>query len=463
MPSCEPSERITLGACFSSRDIMGQCADILDPSAFYHGVNAVVFAQCIKRYNANLKVESHSVILDIEEKLTPEDVKYVIECREFYNREMDASEHIRKLAELCRLRQLYYSSLRLARDISKGEDSSSTIAMRYIDECGIITSGSNRDIRMINSVISLFSENNSFIEALQKRRDRIESGGSPFDGVRSFYPLLDRALGGFQNGCLHYIGARTSMGKTTFALNVIRNIIRSAPDVPVAIFSLEMTAETITAKIICMNASVDYNTYTDCSFQNDEYMRLTETARILSTANLYIDDSPCDIASLSSRIRRLVRAHGIKIVFIDYLTCIKASDSTLQSNHLRVDSVSKGLLAIAKELKIPVVCLAQLNRNVTARIDKSPTLADFREGGEEDADVCLLLHRPRYYDTNSTDDTTHIIVAKNRLLGNLCRINYVIDNHSPSVYRELPGVDTVSSSSIFAPKEKPQTYNYYDR
>jgi replicative DNA helicase len=157
-----------------------------------------------------------------------------------------------------------------------------------------------------------------------------------------------------------------------------------------------------------------------------------------------------------------VRAHGIKIVFVDYLTCIKAADSSLTSNHLRVDSVSKGLLAIAKELKIPIVCLAQLNRNVTTRVDKSPTLADFREGGEEDADVCLLLHRPRYYDDQSTDDTTHLIIAKNRLLGNLCRIKYKIDSHSPSVYRELSDLDVMMAAAVAAPKTENSGY-YYDR
>ena len=244
------------------------------------------------------------------------------------------------------------------------------------------------------------------------------------------------------------------MGKTTFMMNLIQNIMANEPDTLIAFMSLEMRKETIAAKLLCMKACVEFSVYSNLQFNEESAMRLFEAQNHLSE-NLVIDDSSVDIGILSSRLRRLVRVDKAKIIFIDYLTCIKATDK-LNTNHERVNQVSKALLSLAKELNVPIVCLAQLNRSVTSRTDKRPTLADFRESGsiEEDADVCMLIHRPKYYDKESTDPFTHLIIAKNRLLGDLRELKYSWDTQRPGCYSENKDIKEVMAADIAEHKEE---------
>jgi replicative DNA helicase len=245
--------------------------------------------------------------------------------------------------------------------------------------------------------------------------------------ISSGFPALDKLIGGFREGTLIYLGARTSQGKTTMLMNFIVNALRAAHNV--AFFSLEMSPQVIVKKLHCTDAGVNYRLWDqdNLSRRDLELLQKTEDSHIFG--RLRIGSDSMKISFLKSELRRLIYQYKIEIAFVDYLTLVKP-DKTCPTRHHEVDSLSKGLQEISKELKIPIIVAAQFNRRSVTNQDKRPSLADFRESGsiEEDADVCLLLHRPEVYLSTDRPGVTELYVAKNRLYGDLGMIDFEYSN-----------------------------------
>ena len=461
MPSDKMAEEIILGACMSSIDALNKAVDVLQPHDFYHGKNSLIFGACRERYLQNKEVSPYAVIKELGTSIEPQDAEYILNVRNYFEHDALLDEYIDSIAEKANLRNLYFSSQMMTKDVLHEDAETTLIVEKYVTQFSDTVSRRLRKTQTIQEVLENFHDGKDFNQYLDDKMERVKAGLSPFNGVRSYYPRLDETLGSFQNGCLHYIGARTSMGKTTFLMNVIQNIMKNEPDTCIAFLSLEMLKTTIAEKLLCMRAGVAYTKIANGTLVPEEYERLKEAQKMMR-GKLILDDSPMDISMLSARVRRLVNVDGAKIIFIDYLTCIKATDK-LNSNHERVNQVSKGLLALTKELNVPIVCLAQLNRALISRNNKSPTLADFRESGsiEEDADVCMLLHRPKYYDEASLDPYTHLIVAKSRLMGELKIINFEWNLSMPGNYSELGSIRDIASAAVAGEtKEKKDEYSY---
>ncbi|MCU7517896.1 MAG: replicative DNA helicase, partial [Ignavibacteria bacterium] len=235
-----------------------------------------------------------------------------------------------------------------------------------------------------------------------------------------FYQL-DDMLGGFQKSDLIIIAARPSMGKTAFALSLARN---AAVDhkVPVAIFSLEMATIQMVIRMICSEARLNAHLVRTGKLPNEEGPKLSRNIHKLSEAPIFIDDSPSQtILEIRAKCRRLKAEKKLGLIMIDYLQLMNAS-SKMESREREISHISRSLKALAKELNIPVIALAQLNRAVESRNDKRPMLSDLRESGsiEQDADVVMFIHRPEYYgmkqdaDGNSLEGVAEIIVGKQR-------------------------------------------------
>jgi replicative DNA helicase len=214
------------------------------------------------------------------------------------------------------------------------------------------------------------------------------------------------------------LAARPAMGKTAFALNMARNAAIEG-NIPVAIFSLEMSKEQLSMRMLCAEARVDSSRIRSGFLSRDDWNKLTNAAGILSDAPIFIDDSP-DISATSIRTksRRLKMDKNLGLIIIDYLQLMRAS-THFERRDLEISEISRSLKILAKELNVPVIALSQLNRKLEERSDKRPQLSDLRESGalEQDADVVSFIYRDEVYnkdENNPNRGTAEIILAKQR-------------------------------------------------
>jgi replicative DNA helicase len=246
----------------------------------------------------------------------------------------------------------------------------------------------------------------------------------PTPALPTRYPDLDRLLsGGLWPGELVVIAGRPSMGKTTFALNIARHIsVGNENEVkPTAIFSLEMPREQVAKNILCAIAELHGQKMRRYDFNEAEFATLQGAVEALRLSPMYIDDtSGLSLSQLRARCRRLRHFHGIELIIIDYLQLMRGSPN-MKSREQEVADISRGLKALSRDLRIPVIVLSQLNRSAERREneDKRPQLSDLRESGaiEQDADVVIMLYRPEYYDLDGnakTQNTGEALVMKNR-------------------------------------------------
>jgi replicative DNA helicase len=237
-------------------------------------------------------------------------------------------------------------------------------------------------------------------------------------GVPTGYTQLDKLTSGFQPSDLIILAARPSMGKTALALNIARN---AAVDggVPVGLFSLEMSKEQLSMRMLCAEARVDSSRLRGGFFSREDWNALTEAAGVLSEAPIFIDDSP-DVTAIEIRAkaRRLKMEKGLGLVIIDYLQLMRGRSSA-ERRELEISEISRSLKALSKELNVPVVALSQLNRKLEERSDKRPILSDLRESGsiEQDADVVAFIYRDEVYnreENNPNKGRAEVIIGKQR-------------------------------------------------
>ncbi len=259
-------------------------------------------------------------------------------------------------------------------------------------------------------------------------------------GVTTGLSCIDKILGGLQPSDLIILAGRPAMGKTALATNIAFNAAKSHAENPkngakVAFFSLEMSGEQLTTRIIATESKIPSDKLRQGKIEPEEFQKTFDTGRLIEKLGLYIDDTPAiSITKLRNRARRLKRQYGIGLIVVDYLQLIQNTKRYNENRTTEVDYISRGLKAIAKELNVPVLALSQLSRDVEKREDKRPQLSDLRESGsiEQDADIVLFVYRDEYYEARKepqigTDkhlewetriskilDQAEVIVAKNR-------------------------------------------------
>ena len=263
-------------------------------------------------------------------------------------------------------------------------------------------------------------------EVLKKTWDNLEklwTNKNMTSGLATGFTELDQMLTGFHEDELIIVAGRPAMGKTTFALNVIRNVVTKSRRAAV-LFTLEMSAENIARNILSAQARVEGQKLRHHSLSRDDMEALSRASEQLNDAPLWIDETPAiSLSELRGKARHLKLRHDIALIIIDYLQLMTASSiARNRSREQEVSEISRGLKALAKELHIPVVALSQLSRKPEGRTNPVPILSDLRESGaiEQDADVVLMLHRPEYYASKDTPDSdrkageAEVIIAKQR-------------------------------------------------
>ena len=235
-------------------------------------------------------------------------------------------------------------------------------------------------------------------------------------GVPTGFIDLDNLLTGLHPGELVIVGARPSMGKTSFAMNVAAHASMNKGK-KVAVFTLEMPREQIALRVLCSDAKVDMQRVRKGTLTSEDWIKLTESLTPMVAAPMYIDDTAGISPSiLRSRCRRLMMEKGLDLIVVDYLGLMRA-DGRVENRQLEVSEISRQLKAIALDLKVPVMACAQLGRANKDRQDKRPVLSDLRDSGsiEQDADVVMFLHREEYYNKDTEDkNIAEVIIAKQR-------------------------------------------------
>ena len=220
-------------------------------------------------------------------------------------------------------------------------------------------------------------------------------------GLATGFSDLDRMTDGMHGGEMIVIAARPSMGKTSLAMNIAESVVLTQK-VPVGVFSLEMTAESLVLRMLCSNARVNLRNIRDGFMSESDFPKLTSSAGKLSAAPLHIDDTPgLSILQLRTRARRMWQQHGIKLFVIDYLQLLNSSSKRAKENRQQeIAEISAGIKALAKELSVPIIVLAQLNRELEKDKTRKPRMSDLRESGsiEQDADLIGLLYKPNAAD-----------------------------------------------------------------
>ena len=261
-------------------------------------------------------------------------------------------------------------------------------------------------------------------EILHKAMDRMEarmSGEQTEDGVETHFTELDRMMGGFHANELLILAARPSMGKTALAMNIAENVVHLGK-APVLFISLEMSQLELCDRLLCSAARVNGHKMRNGTISNDDRAKLVEKAGELAVAPLYVDDSPTrTVSEIASAARRIQRTHDgrLGLIIIDYLQLIEP-DNPRDPRQEQVAKIARRLKGLARDLKVPVLCLAQLNRQAEGSSDHRPKLSHLRESGaiEQDADVVMFIHREEYYrrgeDAEQFAGMAEIIIAKQR-------------------------------------------------
>ena len=398
VPSSLIAERALLSNILINDGSLNAVLQEISSEDFYDYINKKIFAAMEKLYSDNQRVS----IVSLESVLKEDGIdylKYLLELFQLPEGLMDFSEYVQIIKKKSTARKL----------INLFEESKSVCFKTANDPYSVIYEALNNLSKIIESA------NKSKNYKLSDVVDSYINRETKITGIHTGFNYLDELTTGFQNSNLIIIAARPSIGKTALALKIALNMANQ--NKKIAFFTIEMSKEQIAERVISLLGRVNSK---DLRKGLCEQELLQNVLTRTEDMGIYVnDDTSINIVELKAKIKQLKREKQIDIAFIDYLQLIKPINS-FASREQAISDISRGLKAIAKDLDMPIVALAQLNRLVEARSDKRPVLADLRESGsiEQDADVVIAIHRPGFYDKTSgkkeINNKTELVIAKQR-------------------------------------------------
>jgi replicative DNA helicase len=415
-PHSTEAEVALLGSMFLDRSAIARTIEILDPSAFYHDQHRKIYEAILSLFERGVPVDTVTVADELRRRGHLEYVggsAKLVSIATNVVSSAAAEHHARIVLERSLKRQLLQTAARIVEQSL--EDSSDALELIDRAESEIFALAEKRLGKSYSSINRLARATFEMISRLQERG--LEHGIS---GVPTGFVKLDELLGGLQRSDLIIIAARPSMGKTALALSMARNIAVEFK-LPVGFFSIEMSGIQIVMRLLSAEAKVNAHSIRTGRLSHDEMNKIVKTIGRIADAPIFIDDSPSlTLMELRAKARRLKAEHDVQAIFVDYLQLVHAPKA--ESREREISIISRTLKQIAKELDLPVVALAQLNRSVESRADKRPMLSDLRESGsiEQDADVVMFVTRPEVYEIATYDDgsptegTAELIIAKQR-------------------------------------------------
>jgi replicative DNA helicase len=410
LPSNIQAERAVLGALLLNDEYVGQVAELLTPLDFYHTPHQIIYqavlslAQQLKRIDlVTLQDE-----LEKKEQLVPiGGVSYLIGLQEDIPAMGLLKQHATIIKEKATLRELINSATGIISNCYSQDDA--TIDSVLDDAEKTIFQISNK--RASESFVQL----NIWLKKTFQHLSDIKGHSKGITGISSGYKRLDELTSGFQKGDFIVLAGRPSMGKTAISLGMAS--YAAAQGNTVGFFSLEMSAEQLSLRLLSSESGIAHQNIRNATITSDEWIELTTVAARLAEMKLFIDDTALlSLMDLRAKARKLKAEHNLQFLFIDYLQLIHSSKKH-ENRHQEVSEISRSLKALAKELQIPVIAMAQLSRAVDSRMDKRPMLSDLRESGaiEQDADLIMFLYRDAVYNPETEHpNQLELIISKQR-------------------------------------------------
>ena len=413
------AEQSVLGAMLIDKEAIAKATEILSAEDFYREAHRVIFSAMLEIYNKNEAVDMITVtdILRRDNKL--EDVGGIAYITSLANVVLTAANvkyHAEIVAEKSVLRQLVKVSTEIA---AMGYEANDEVGVLLDTAESRILEISNRKKRADFTPISAV-----LMDSVQNIEKLLNNKGG-LTGIPTGFNDLDKLTSGLHPSDFIILAARPSMGKTALALNIVQNVaLRAHKRVggdprSVAFFSLEMSKEQLVNRMLCAEANIDSQRLRIGEMKEDDWTHLWDACDVMSKAKIYIDDTAgITVMDMRSRARRLKAEHGLDLIVVDYLQLMQGSGkrNTSGDRQQEVSEISRSLKALARELDVPVLALSQLSRGVEARQVKRPMLSDLRESGslEQDADIVAFLYREDYYNPETENKHTELIIAKHR-------------------------------------------------
>ena len=410
-PHDEDAEQAVLGSMLTDNDAVMAAVEVLKEDAFYREDNKIIYQAILNLYSKSEPIDIITLKDELESMGKFEQVggfEYLASLPDKVPTTANVQKYIKIVEEKSVLRNL----IKTANEIIELGYNPTEDVEDIMDgaEKKIFDIMQSKNTKSYTPIKAVLVESFTNLEKLYNQKQHVT-------GVPTQFYDLDDKTAGLHGSELILVAARPAMGKTAFALNIATNAALRA-NVPVAIFSLEMSKDQLVNRMLCSEAMVDSNKVRTGKLDEEDWTKLAEAIGPLSEAGVYIDDTPgISVMEIRTKCRKLKMEKNIGLVVIDYLQLISGSNKRNGSREQEISEISRSLKVLAKELNVPVIALSQLSRAVEQRDDHRPMLSDLRESGaiEQDADIVMFLYRDDYYNKESAEkDIAEVIIAKQR-------------------------------------------------
>jgi replicative DNA helicase len=410
LPQSREAERSVLGSMLRDNPVIGDVVQILHVESFYADAHQKIFKAIRDLYDRGHPVDLVVLAEDLKQRGQIDDVGgygYLSELWEAAPTAANAEYYARIVRDRALVRNLIHAGTEILRDAYD----------QALPADELLGKAESEILKVADQ--GIVGQTGTLEEALAEAYDRIDSRHTgeqlAISGLPTGFTDLDEMTAGLQNSEMIIVAARPSVGKTAFALSLTRNICVEGQH-PVFFCSLEQSRIELAERLLCAQARVDSHRLRKGNLSSEDMEKLIEAGGVLRNARLFIDDSPGQgMLRIAANARRLKLRQKIKMVVIDYLQLIEP-ENRRDPRQEQVAQISRRIKHLARELKLPVVALAQVNRSSEERQDHRPRLADLRESGsiEQDADTVMLLHRPDRYEPGQHEGVVEVIIGKQR-------------------------------------------------
>ncbi len=406
------AEQSLLGSLLIDKDAIIKIADIVNRKDFYDDRHSAIFEAISELYEKRQPIDILNLSNRLKEKKKLSDVggrSYLVSL----TNSVPSSSHIVSYAQIVARKATLRRLIKASSEITLMSYNETNEVEQMLDsaEQKLFAVSQNYLKQNFIPIKDVLDDAFDRIDTLHKERGKMR-------GVPTNFVDIDKKLAGLQKSDLIILAARPSMGKTSLALDIARQVAKQK--IPVGIFSLEMSKEQLVDRLLCAEAEVDLWKMRTGKLStkdgDDDFASINHAMGVLSEAEIYIDDSAvANIMELRTKARRLKAEHNLGLLVIDYLQLMEGSRT--ENRVQEISEISRSLKSLAKELNIPVLALSQLSRSVESRPNKIPILADLRDSGsiEQDADVVMFIYRDDYYkEKSSKPNVADIFIAKHR-------------------------------------------------
>lgn len=464
-PNSKESEMMVLGCMLTKINHLNIAADILDGTDFYYTEHQIIFDVLKVLFKSDKPADIHLVAEELKriEKLKDVgDVAYLTSLAQYAG----TSAYIEEYVDLIKGKSVLRRLIGAAQDIEKVALEEPSDVHGCLDDAQaklfMISQASNRSAGVhIKDVISGVKAHSGlpYLKELQDRQEQyLEKGedAAAFTGIPTGFQDLDKMINGLAPSNLIIFAGRPGMGKTAFALNIAEHVCFKH-DIPVGIFSLEMSSEQLIHRVICSQSEVESSKILTGAIEGNEYQQIVKTVNQMQKHTMIIDDQPgLKITDLRARARRMKEAYNIGFLVIDYLQLLSGSGSYFNADNRQheISEISRMMKNLARELDIPIFCGSQLSRKVEERSGHRPMMSDLRESGsiEQDADIVMFILRREYYDPYDKPGLAEIIVGKNRH-GKVGHVELCYRKEFAQFVNYTPAEENISDSENATPFE----------